>query len=565
MKCSAVGLFLVFTLLLLGSNCLPASAQGPQYACKVYFRDKAGSPPLSTINNFLSPRSLARRSRQGLLPDERDRPVSAAYVDTMLQVSGGVFHLSSRWGNYAVFLAPDTAALLLLQQRFWVTATEVVGSFPSGLHLIAPLSGSAETLSPFSLLSQAKTTGSAAYYGNTWDQTNLVHGDALHDAGYRGNGMLIAVIDERFTGSDTHPGFASLRNSGRIADTYNFLLRDANDIFSGPSHGTQVLSTMAGFQPNAFVGAAPEAQYALYGTEIPGQDQPIELDNLVAALERADSIGADVITISLGYNYWDFPAGTGISFSQLDGHSLFASQALNIAAEKGMLPVIAAGNEGSNSWGRILAPADADSAITVGSVASNGVPAATSGKGPNAAGLVKPNVVGMGVLASVYSTGGVFQGSGTSFAAPQIAGWAACLWSANKALSPGAIRRAIVASSSRFANPDSQFGYGIPDFSKTLKTVGVETPRKLMLTPIGNAFTNAEGTVRVTLACPYAQLLQLQLFDVAGRLLDATEWTVPAGESAADWLPAVRPAGLGLLKMKFATGNTAVFRLAFPD
>ncbi len=542
---------------------LPASAQMGQYACKVQFRNKTGAPALSAATTFLSARSLARRSRQGIVLDERDRPVSPAYVDTVLQVSGGVFHLTSRWGNYAVFLASDTASLVQLRQRSWVAGTEVVGAFPGGLHQMIPLADSGVITDKPTPFSTAKTSGNAAYYGATWDQTNLVHGDALHDAGLTGAGMLIAVIDERFTGSDTHPGFAALRGSGRLLETYNFLLNSTADVYNGPSHGTQVLSNMAGFQPNTYVGAAPNAEYALYATEISGQDQPIELDNLVAAVERADSLGADVVNISLGYNYWDYPAGTSLSFSQLDGHSLFASQALNIATDKGMLPVIAAGNEGNNSWGRILAPADADSALTVGSVASNGVPAGSSGSGPNAAGRVKPDVVGMGVQASVYSTTGIFQGGGTSFAAPQIAGWAACLWGRNKNLSPGTIRRAIVASASRAGNPDSKVGYGIPDFSRALETVGFNNPGGYAGSEKWTAvIAGSNGTIRLHAGGP--QKLQVQLFDISGRLLDATEWSPASGSSQLNWLPNTRPIGLGLLRVKSSTGNTQTFKLAFP-
>jgi hypothetical protein len=566
MKFSVAGTCAVFALALLGSSPLPASAQGPQYACKVQFGDKTGAPPLSAVNTFLSTRALARRSQQGLALDDRDRPVSKPYVDTVLQVSSGVFHLSSRWGNYAVFLSADTSALLQLRQRAWVTATEVVGYLPGGFHLKGPVDNDPKTEAELTPFPQAKTTGSAAYYGATWDQTTLVHGDALHDAGYRGNGMLIAVIDEQFAGSDTHPGFAQLRSSGRVVDTYNFLLRSNTDVYNGPSHGTQVLSAMAGFQPNTFVGAAPEAQYALYATEISGQDQPIELDNLVAAVERADSLGADVVNISLGYNYWDYPVGGGLQFSQLDGHTLFASKALNIAAEKGILTIMSAGNEGNGSWARILAPADADSALTIGSVASNGVPSSTSGTGPNAAGVVKPDVVGMGVLASVYSPASIFQGTGTSFAAPQIAGWAACLWSANKTLSPGAIRRIITSGASRALNPDTKIGYGIPDFSKALKTVGVEMPYKQVGGETIEAFSHdSKGTIRLQLVLPIAQKVAVQLFDRSGRLLDGTEWNAAAGESRYDWLPAFPQAGVGILKLQLAAGsNTRVFRLLLP-
>ena len=201
----------------------PAQAQGPQYIYRVGFTSKAGSPALSNPAAFLSARSLARRARLGIAVADDDRPVSPLYTDTALQITGGLLHTSSRWRNEITFLVSDTMGLAALRAKTWVTAVEPVGYYSGGLHLkTEPVTTGQNFFAPPSRLQ--KTTANAAYYGATWTQTQLVNGQALHDAGYTGSGMLIAVIDEPFRGAEAHPGYAALRSSGRLLDTFNFIL-----------------------------------------------------------------------------------------------------------------------------------------------------------------------------------------------------------------------------------------------------------------------------------------------------------------------------------------------------
>lgn len=545
---------LTAVLLLVAGNADDVRAQGPQYVYRIRLTDKAGSPPLSNPAAFLSPRALDRRNRFGIGIDDADRPVSKAYIDTVLQISGGRLHTTSRWRNEITLLLPDNSSLPVLLAKPWIVDAEEIGYYGGGLHLKTGPNQKWQTETVVSSVVALKTTGSAAYYGDAWTQNHLVNGDALHDAGFTGAGKLIAVIDEGFLGTNTHPGFAALRSSGRLVDTFNFILRSASNLYSGGAHGTNVLSAIAGFQPFTYVGAAPEASIALYTTENTASEQVAELDQLIAAMERADSMGADIVSVSLGYNMFDYPAGANFSFSQLDGKTTSVAQAANLATAKGMLMVLTAGNEGSSSWQKILTPGDADSALTVGSVASNGIPAANSGYGPNAAGRIKPDVCAMGQGAFVYSpAGGTFSGSGTSFATPQIAGFAACLWQAYPNKKPGQIRDAIVRSAHRYFNPETQLGYGIPNFAGALQALGVKREMADLTKEVSAFYHAASG--RILLSGNISGPATVALYELSGRKISGNRIEFSGNHSAA-WNPnTLLPPGMYLLQIQTEAGQ----------
>lgn len=530
-----------------------AAAQGAQFVCRLRFVDKMGSPALSNPAAFLSPRALARRARFGIAVADDDRPVSPLYIDSALQISGGKLHTTSRWRNEMTLLLSDTSiALPLLRAKAWITAVETVGNYNAGLHFRKTLDSTWS--SPQNL--PRKATANAAYYGATWDQTQLVNGQALHDAGYRGNGVLIAVLDEYFAGTDTHPGFDSLRAEGRLVDVFDFVKRNTTTLYAGTSHGTNCLSDIAGLQPNAFVGAAPKAQIALYVTENPAQEQRAELDQLIAGMERADSLGADILSVSLAYNVFDFPFNSDFSFAQMDGHTTSVAQAANLATAKGMLPVVAAGNEGNNiSWQRrITTPGDADSALTVGSVAVNGVSSTFSGYGPNAAGRVKPDVAGMGQSAAVYnSSGGFFNGSGTSYSTPQIAGFAACLWEAFPNKTPGQIREAIVRSASLFPGSDVQQGYGIPNFGAAFQTLGVPSKQAGNPGAVIASYQAAEN--RFLLSRADSGEAVLSVYDLMGRKMAGTTLFFQGNQTLTWSLPQSFATGIYILHYQTENGQ----------
>ena len=216
-----------------------------------------------------------------------------------------------------------------------------------------------------------------------------------------------------------------------------------------------------------YTGAATEAQFYLMRTEENQSESPKELDNLIAAWELADSLGVNICSVSLGYNNFDNP-NFNIPYELLDGKSIQASRAATIAARKGMLLCVSMGNSGRSGGHTLLAPSDADSILSVGAVGSDGIIAPFSSRGPSADGRVKPDVCAMGYQACVLSpdNNGLEWGNGTSFACPLMAGFAACLWSAFPKENAMQIRERIISSANQYNNPDSVYGYGIPDANK---------------------------------------------------------------------------------------------------
>jgi len=527
-----------------------------QYGYEVWFTDKQGSPPLSDSALFLSPRSFARRAAQGLHVDSTDQPVSPAYIDSVLattSTSGGRIHVKSKWLNMCVVLVSDTLTIAPLRTRSFINKVKLVAVYNGLVPKANPLPGAL-----------AKTTGSATYYGNTWPGTLMVNGDYLHDNGYKGQGKLIAVLDAGFMGADTHVGFDSLHAAGGYVDVHNFTYNNEN-VYSYDTHGLSALSTMAGYLPGpvnssglVYVGSAPLAQYALYITEDDQSEQPIELDNMVAGTERADSVGADVISVSLGYDTFCGYLNEDFVFAtDFDGKSTVAARGANLATKKGILFVASAGNEGIGvpGWGNyILTPGDADSAITVGAVDQNHTNASTSGYGPNAAGQIKPDVCLLGVGVPVFHTQNlIVNEDGTSFSTPQLAGWAACLWQASGAhTTPYMLRRAIDMSADHYTNTGAQIGYGIPDFKKAFLSLSVnDTPVLPALSPIWViAETNPfVGNISLSVKLPARGIVTFVLTDISGKMILKSTQTLYPGWNSRTILPTPTslPAGMYIL------------------
>ena len=179
-----------------------------------------------------------------------------------------------------------------------------------------------------------------------------------------------------------------------------------------------------------------------------------EIDNWVAAIEMADSLGLHIVSTSLGYTTFDDEA-TNWSYADMDGKTSRGAQAAVIAARKGMLLVVAMGNDGAKVWHYLSTPADADSILSVGAVNREGTIAKFSSYGPSADGRVKPEVcaLGEGTTLLDVNNGNVFPGNGTSFACPLIAGMAACLWSALPEASKLSIRVLMFRYADRNTTP----------------------------------------------------------------------------------------------------------------
>ena len=269
-------------------------------------------------------------------------------------------------------------------------------------------------------------------YGLTLFQNSYINAVKLHDAGLSGKGVLIALFD---TGFDTaHVAF----DSTSIIDSYDFINND--DDVSGVDcamgvqqsfHGTLTLGVLGAYIPNTLIGVAYGADYALAKTEITcadvnGNDEiKVEEDNWIAAAEWADSIGADIISSSLGYT--QFQDSGSYTQSQLDGNTALITIAADIAASMNILVVNSAGNSrGSLTWGTISFPADGDSVLTVGATTFDSTLAGFSSPGPTADGRIKPDIATLGVnVYTALQNGGTISASGTSLSTPLVAGGAA--------------------------------------------------------------------------------------------------------------------------------------------
>ena len=539
-------------------------ANAQQYAFQVTFTDKNNTPfTFSNPHAYLSSRAIARRSNQSIPIDSTDLPVNPAYIDSVLNLTGGLYYETSRWLNMCIILLPtaDSTQILHLAGKPFISNVKQVGSYCANLYSKVVHRDTATAQAP-----QRTSSGDGIYYGNTWTQTELVNGNYLHDNGYNGAGKLIAVLDAGFYGTNTHPWFDSMWASGRVVDTFDFTYHNTS-VFNYDNHGTEVLSTMAGYVPDTFVGTAPFAMYALYVTENDIDDQPVELDNLIAGAERADSLGADIITESLGYDIFQSSCNGQTypeNYDSLDGKTTIAAKAANFATKKGMLFVATAGNDGDGIPGygnHIMTPGDADSALTVGAVWSTGVAADFSGYGPNAAGRIKPDVCAMGESTTIFSTGTTqlfTTGSGTSFSTPQIAGWAACLWEATPAATPAQIRHAIIKCASLYNAPDSlgQLGYGIPNFECTALALNVpDTPNPSassnFVVAMPNPFYNQ---LTLSVAPNTSGNVIFRLIDVAGREVFSFHNYLDQGYNSPFSIPASNlPPGIYVLKATTST------------
>jgi hypothetical protein len=228
----------------------------------------------------------------------------------------------------------------------------------------------------------------------------------------------------------------------------------------------QCLSTIAANIPGEFIGKAPKASFHLFRTEDVSSEFPIEEFNWVCGAERADSTGADLISSSVGYYDFDNPS-FNYTYAEMDGNTSISAIGADIGAKKGLLIANSAGNEGGNAWKYIITPADADSVLCVGAVNVSGAIGGFSSYGPSADGQIKPDVASVGVSALIQGTGNaVVTGSGTSFACPNMAGLAACLWQGFPEYNNMRIIQVLRESSNRYINPDDRTGYGIPNLKQ---------------------------------------------------------------------------------------------------
>lgn len=489
-----------------------ASAQTAPGRYFVFFTNKNNNPySLSNPSQFLSQRALDRRQRQGIALDQHDLPVTPAYLDSIRMVPNVQLIHWTKWLNGATFETNDTTALQTINNFSFtgqIKSVSISGkSKPKAYTVPVTREGNWEVQTD-------------SYYGAAWNQIRMLNGHLLHRMGYTGAGKVIAVLDSGFPSVDNLEVFSEMRQDGRLLGAYDFIHMEEDVSQEMHFHGTAVLSCMGAYLPGQQIGTAPGASYWLFVSENTSYEYVTEEDNWVVAAEYADSVGVDIINSSLGYTEFD-DSLTNHTYPDMDGNTCRASIGADIAASRGILVVVSAGNSGATPWMRIGAPSDGDSVMAVGAVDKYGAYAFFSSKGYSADGDVKPNVASQGWDASlVWPDGSISPGSGTSFSSPIMAGMAACLWQAFPDKTNMEIMHAIEQSGNQSTQPDSLMGYGIPDFSKAYEILSGQPismdfeDRLVSLFP--NPFTDQ---LYLDYFSTIDQSVEIEILDVHGKIV----------------------------------------------
>ncbi|WP_282148050.1 S8 family serine peptidase [Algibacter lectus] len=488
----------------------------------VYLADKENETTfIANPLTMLTQKALDRKARHGVSIDARDVPVNEDYVTAIKNADGISVLAKSKWFN-AVHVRGEKTAIenLFINQNNLI---EPQRTFISKIVFADRSQGALEKSTNEKRRYKFETILTDYNYGNANqnNQIKMINGDVLHQTGFTGEGMTVAIMDGGFPNVNTMSSFEALRNNGRLLNDYDFVNRD-DDVYTNTStnHGTLVLSAMAGYIDTAtknYVGTAPNASYYLFITEDNNDENPVEESYWVEAAERADSLGVDIINTSLGYD--DFDPGTKYDYepSDMDGQTAYITKGANIAFEKGMLLVTSAGN----AWGASVgAPADSPNVLTIGAVDSNGDYAMFSSIGTTYQPTIKPDVVAQGASSYLINEfDNIITNSGTSFSAPILAGGIACLWQAYPSLTNSEIMDLVRESASQYNNPDFYLGYGIPDLEKALANIyALDTTSASMNDKI-TLYPNPMNA-RLFVSLPTDDFATLNLFDVSGKKIN---------------------------------------------
>ncbi|MFH0896213.1 MAG: S8 family serine peptidase [Bacteroidota bacterium] len=498
---------------------IPAMAQIQPNRHRVVFTDKIGTPyTISNPSAFLTARSIQRRNQAGVVVTAQDLPITPAYLDS-INSTGVKILARSKWMNSVVIKTTDAVALAKIASFPFVTSVTLVGQSQkkSPGDVIFEVSNQKENAPVF------KKNGKSYDYGQAYTQINMIGGDILHDQGFRGQGKVIAVLDAGFQAANTIDALDSLFNENRVLGTHDFV-KDSSFVFAYSTHGTCVLSIMAANYPTLMIGTAPKASYWLLRTEDAANEYVVEEDFWVAGAEFADSVGADIINSSLGYTVFD-DISQNHTYAMMDGNTNLVTRGADLAASKGILVVLSAGNEGDGAWHYVGAPGDADSALTIGSVGLAGAYSYFSSTGPSYDKRIKPDVVAVGEGTTFAdSFNNISSGNGTSFSSPVIAGMTACLWQANPTMTAQQIALAIRKSASQYSHPDSLLGYGIPNFGMaSIILSGLELDH-FSENSLINAFPNPfSDQLNVLFFSSDTQTVVIELLDQSGKRVSVAE------------------------------------------
>ena len=543
-RCNRIGMkyFLTFMGLLMG-----LSARAQVQDAWIYFLDKENvQVSINDPITILTQEALDRKAMHSVAIDERDVPVTEAYIQEVKNSPGITYWAKSKWMNcvYVQGTVNDLEALLDLPYVVGIEYADKDLNFPNP----QPVPDKFKVL--------ADPQGRIEYnYGAAANQIEMISGDYLHLQDFTGEGMIVAVMDSGFPNFTSNPGFAHVMDNGRLLGTFDFFSR-TTDVTGTGSHGVQTTSDIGGYLENQFAGTAPDASFYLFRTEYGPSENPREEAWWVEALERADSLGVDVVNTSLGYQAYD-NANYDHSYEDLDGVTTFAARGANLAYEKGMVLVTSGGNQG-NSFGTVATPADAIGLLAVGAVNNLGNYVSFSSRGPTVDGRIKPDVMAKGLSAAVISSSGTVDFSnGTSFSSPIIAGAVTCLWQAFPETTNAELMQVVRESAHLFNDPTEEMGYGIPNFETAFNALSLlsqndhqlKTQAALSPNPVSDRFS-------IHLP-PKVMQAQVKIYNMLGQFIESIELTAAQSEiPVMHWI-----SGAYLVKLVLPSGQIQSFKL----
>ena len=527
--------FLIFLLIFFFDPGLLRGQDPYNYFYRIYFRDKGNS----SITDFapgdlLSDKAIKRREKSGIpVLQISDIPVSSEYIENVKSL-GLNFHCASKWMNTALFKSPaiyntnDLLSLPFVADVKLVKNPAPKSLFKDKLHVTV--------ISTDPLPFERPVT--------------QLNGHTLHNSGFTGIGILIAVLDGGFLYADKASSLTGLNNRKGIKATYDFV-NNKTMVYDNHTHGTSVLSVLAGKEEGVIAGTAPGADFLLFRTEDANSEFPVEEDFWAAAAEFADSAGADIISSSLGYSHFDNPA-MNYKYEDLDGSTVFITRVAEAAASKGIMVFNSAGNERNNPWIHIIAPADGENVVAVGSVDLNNVISSFSSAGPSADGRIKPDNTAMGGSIPVQvNLSTVAASSGTSFSCPVLSGMTACLLQAIPMATNTEIMGVLHSSGHKSIDPDSLYGYGTPDMKKAIASLH----EIHIIIPENEAVLNPNpttGSLEIIFRDPPETLI-IELFSILGKSLFRKSYPGQTGRTIRfDELQGKKQ---GLYIIRLTTGN----------
>jgi hypothetical protein len=436
----------------------------------VYFTDKDTSNYEPT--RFLSPQTILHREAQQIpLWQYSDIPVKHQYVDELRKTGVQIRHIS-RWFN-AVSIDIQEASISKIQNLPFVEGIYPLKGHFYPTHFEA-ISIANEELSLSPALAQ-------------------MDAQAFASKSLNGKGINIGIIDAGFYQADQRESLKMLYDSGLVKAYQDFVSPKRKDFYKSQEssldgHGTEVFSLIAGIntEENTKKGLATHAHFFLARTDHGSKEFRGEEDHWLAAMEWMDSIGVQIINTSLGYSTGFDNEEEDYKVKEIDGKTSVISKAVSKAVkEKGIFVVVSAGNEGNKfDWKILCTPADAKEALSVGAIQMSGMKASFSSIGTSQLPYLKPNVV-------------AYSNSGTSYSAPLVTGFAACLLQAKPNLLPQELSEIIEKSGELYPFGNYYVGYGVPQAPTALELIEAKDKK-----PTIEELTQKKGKTEVKISHP---------------------------------------------------------------